>query len=99
MKYSIKGNLNLSDGSNVIALFNTFTLWRLYADNTTDRRTQEQKFTFEVWVNTEAEKTALFNALKPFVDQYGEEIKWHECTHDEPIHTPCVPVEIYTGGE
>lgn len=91
MKYSIRGNMLLSDGSAIVGVLNKYSLWRLITN-------QDELFTFEAWVNTEAEKDALFNNLKPFVDAYGESIDWHVCTHDESIPAPCVISETYTGG-
>lgn len=88
MKYSIRGNFNLSDGSEVVATLNKYTLWRLETNQT-------ETFNFEVWVNNETDKANLFNELKPFVDQYGEVIDWHECSHDETVSQPCVIQEEY----
>ena len=98
MKYSIRGNLNISDGSDVITLLNHYELWRLKTSQfITDN--EQEIFSFEVWVNTIEEKNSLFDALKPFVDEYGELIDWHECAHDEEISLPCVITETYTRGE
>lgn len=91
MKYSIRGNMLLSDGSGVVAILNNYSLWRLITG-------QGETFTFEAWVNTQSEKDSLFDDLKPFVDEFGESIDWHECTHDELTPTPCVIAETYTGG-
>jgi hypothetical protein len=88
MKYSIRGNMLLSDGSAVVAVLNNYSLWRLIT-------AQGDTFSFEAWVNTQDEKNALFDDLKPFVDEFGEFIDWHECTHDEPIVQPCVISETY----
>jgi hypothetical protein len=91
MKYSIKGSLSMSDETEMIALFNRYTLWRLEANNTGDQ------FTFEVWLNTAEEKDQMFNELKYYVDMFGEKISWHECTHDEPLSLPCEIAEEYKG--
>lgn len=88
----------MSDGSGVVDLINRYTLWRLVTSSHTNEAEQEI-FTFEVWVNTVTDKDSLFNALKPFVDEYGELIDWHECTHDEVVSLPCVIAETYSGGE
>ena len=96
MKYSIRGKLNTNDSSEVITLINRFTLWRLITNNRINKEDQEI-FTFEVWVNTENDKNSLFNALKPFVNEVGKEIDWHECTHDEEFIQACVIAEIYRG--
>lgn len=91
MKYSIRGNMNLTDGSGIVDVLNKYTLWKLDTNQTADI------FSFEAWVNTVEDKDALFNELKPFVDVSGEVIDWHECSHDEPISTPCVIAEEYRG--
>lgn len=91
MKYSIRGTMSVSDGSAIVAVLNNYALWRLITD-------QSDSFTFESWVNTQAEKDSLFDVLKPFVDEYGESIDWHECTHDEPTPQPCVISETYVRG-
>lgn len=97
MKYSIKGNLAISDGSGVVEILNKYNLWRLVTNNYKDAITNVEYFTFEAWVDTEAEKTNLFNELKPIVDVNGELINWHECTHDEEVQQPCVIAEEYRG--
>ncbi|MFQ8550181.1 hypothetical protein ABFJ98_3777 [Acinetobacter baumannii] len=94
MKYSIRGNLSLADGTSVNDVLNQYTLWRLITNQTTDELGNDL-FTFEAWVNTLTDKDNLFNELKPFVDQYGEVIDWHECTHDESTQAPCVISEEY----
>lgn len=91
MKYSVRGNMNLTDGTEVNLVLNKYTLWRLVTTQT------EDTFNFEAWVNTVEDKDALFNELKPFVDVSGEVVDWHECSHDEPTQTPCVIVEEYRG--
>jgi hypothetical protein len=90
MKYSIRGNIHTSDGSNIVDLLNDFTLWRLVTSES------EGTFTFEAWLNNESDKTTLFNALKPSVDTHTGSIDWHECTHDEEVHQACVIAETYT---
>lgn len=97
MKYSIRGNLNITDGSDVIDLLNDYTLWRLVTSQNVNENDQDI-FTFEVWLNTVEDKDSLFNSLKPFVDEFGELIDWHECTHDERVSLPCIIAETY-GGE
>lgn len=89
MKYSIRGNLTISDGAEVVELLNKYTLWRLETMQT------EENFVFEAWVNNSTDKYHLFSELKPFVDQYGELIDWHECSHDELTGRPCVIAEEY----
>lgn len=91
MKYSIRGNLMLPDVVEIVGLLNRYSLWRLLTSQT-------ESFSFEVWVNTADEKNALFADLKPFVDQYGESIDWHECTHDEASPQPCIIAETYVRG-
>jgi hypothetical protein len=81
----------ITDGSAVVTVLNNYALWRLVIEPT-------EAFVFEAWVNTEAEKNALFNELKDFVDEFGESIDWHICTHDEPSPQPCELAETYTGG-
>lgn len=82
----------LSDGSSVVSVLNNYSLWRLITSQEVD------SFIFEAWVSTEGEKESLFDDLKPFVDEFGEFVDWHECTHDESISTPCVISETYIGG-
>ena len=96
MKYSIRGNLRLADGTGVNDVLNQYTLWRLITNQGVDEEGNDL-FTFEVWVNTIEDKDSLFNELKPYVDQYGESIDWHECTHDEATTQPCVIAEVYRG--
>lgn len=94
MKYSIRGNLRLADGSNVVSLLNGYELWRLITNQSVDEEGNEL-FIFDVWLNTVQDKDSLFSELKPFVDEYGEVIDWHECTHDEVVSQPCVISEEY----
>lgn len=89
MKYSIRGNLNTLDGSVVVSLINQYVLWRLVTD-------QNDTFTFEVWLNTAADKNSLFESLKPHVDTNSGLIDWHYCTHDEPNPQPCTIAETYS---
>lgn len=91
MKYSVRGSMNLTDGTEVNLMLNKYILWRLVTTQTADT------FSFEAWVNTVEDKDSLFNELKPFVDVNGEVVDWHECSHDEPISTPCVIAEEYRG--
>lgn len=98
MKYSIRGNLNKNDTSEVITLLNEYKLWKLKTSQSLNNDENED-FIFEVWLDTVEEKNSLFNALKPFVTESGELIDWHECTHDEEISLPCVIAEVYTRGE
>lgn len=91
MKYSIRGNLALADGSSVINILNDYSLWHLVTSQTTD------SFIFEAWVNSVEEKDSLFEELKPIVDTNGESIDWHKCTHDEESPQPCVIAEEYRG--
>lgn len=95
MKYSIRGNICCSDGSDIVTVINHYSLWRLLTSRGVNENAQEV-FTFEAWVNTEGEKTALFNDLKGFVHE-GDVIDWHECTHDETVSQPCVIAEEYRG--
>lgn len=98
MKYSVRGAINTVDGALIIiAEINKYQLWRLMTADAMDNEGNEA-FTFEAWVNTEIDKTLLFDDLKPFVDQWGGWIDWHECTHDEPHPQPCVIAEMYPGG-
>lgn len=95
MKYSIKGKLNLSDENDIIELINNYTLWKLVVERFNDLITGEPSLAIEVWLDSEKDKTALFNELKIFVDSYGEYINWHKCTHDEENPVPCVIEEEY----
>lgn len=98
MKHSIRGKLSMADGSQVVGLLNSYTLWRLITGTTIDWDTKVEYFSFEVWLNTVEDKDSLFNSLKPYVDQFGEVIDYHPCSHDESISTPCVIEEEYRGG-
>ncbi|WP_262677018.1 hypothetical protein [Paenibacillus sp. J5C2022] len=88
----------MSDGGPIIDVINDYTLWRLISDNTQDEQ-GIPLFTFEAWINSAADRVALFDRLKPYVDGHGGRIDWHECTHDEPNPQPCVIVDTYRGGE
>lgn len=88
MKYSIRGNLPISDGSAIVSSINSYVLWRLITDQT-------EEFVFEAWLNTSTDKDSLFAQLKPFVDQYTGVIDWHECTHDQVNPQPCTILEEY----
>lgn len=90
MKYSIRGAIRTIDGEAlIVATINNYTLWRL------DTSSVDGTFTFEVWVNTSTDKTALFDDLKPFVNTWGGSIDWHECSHDEATPKPCAISETY----
>lgn len=52
---------------------------------------------FDLWVETEAQKDTLFSDLKTFVDQHGGSVSWHECSHWEGAVTPCIIAESYGG--
>jgi hypothetical protein len=95
MKYSVRGNMAMSDGSAVVEVLNGYTLWRLHTSQSNVDGTDY--FNFEAWVNTIADRDSLFNELKIYVDAYGESIDWHECTHDEEVQQPCVIIEEYRG--
>ncbi|OMF35278.1 hypothetical protein BK133_11280 [Paenibacillus sp. FSL H8-0548] len=98
MKHSIRGAINTVDGALIIiAEINKYQLWRLVTADSMDNDGNDA-FTFEAWVNVEADKVALFDGLKPFVDTWGGWIDWHECSHDEATTHPCVISETYTGG-
>jgi hypothetical protein len=85
----------MADGSAVVGLLNKYVLWRLVTGQGKDEQGADL-FKFEAWVNTIDDKTALFGELKPYVDQFGENIDWHECTHDESNPRSCVISETYT---
>lgn len=94
MKYSCRGFIPVSDGSAIVATINSYTLWRLVTQDSQDEQGSDI-FTFEAWVNALADKTSMFNDLKPFVDTHGGSIDWHECTHDEANPQPCVLAGVY----
>lgn len=94
MKYSIKGNFRGVDENEIVAVINNYNLWRLTTGSHVDMAMNEI-FTFEAWVNNILDKDDLFNMLKPYVDEYGEAITWHECTHDELHPKPCIIAEEY----
>lgn len=97
MKYSVRGSILTVDGVPIIiAAINAYPLWRLLTADSQDDAGNDV-FTFEAWVNVEADKTALFADLKPYVDTWGGSIDWHECSHDEATARPCVISETYTG--
>lgn len=95
MKYSIRGRLNVDEGTEIIELLNRYSLWRLVTGGYYNEEADINVFTFEVWLNTNEDKNDLFRDLKLEVDRYGGNINWHECTHDEPLHKPCVILEEY----
>ncbi|MGO4181208.1 hypothetical protein AB4Z17_08510 [Paenibacillus sp. TAF43_2] len=95
MKNSIRGEIHTVDGALIIiAEINKYQLWRLITAEIMDDM-GANNFTFEAWVNNEADKTALFDNLKLYVDKWGGWIDWHQCTHDEPTAQPCVIEEEY----
>ncbi|WP_256761395.1 hypothetical protein [Cohnella sp. WQ 127256] len=96
MRYSIRGSIRTRDGSSIVSDINRFVLWRLVTINAVDQ-SEYPIFTFEAWVNSIADKDALFNVLKLHVDTLTGEIDWHECNHDELISKPCVIIETYKG--
>lgn len=82
------------DGSEVVKVLNTYSLWRLMTSQIKDKQNNDL-FLFEVWLDTETDKNNLFNSLKVFVDKYGHFINWHECTHDEESFQSCLILEEY----
>lgn len=97
MRYSVRGTIPIDDSQPLIATINSYQLWRLITAQEVDEELGEA-FTFEAWVNSEDDKTALFDDIKPFVDAHGGWTDWHVCTHDEPTRRPCVIAETYTQG-
>lgn len=96
MKHSIRGLIPTVDGALIIlATINKYFLYNLKVANSMTAA-GEDAFEFEAWVNTDEEKVALFDDLKPFVDRWGGSIEYHACTHDEAFHLPCVITETYT---
>lgn len=82
----------LSDGSDVLAILNQYLTLHMVTN-------QGNAFTFETWIESPSDRDSLFNALKPLVDQYGESIDWHECTHTNAYASkPCVITETYVRG-
>jgi len=98
MKLSVRGHTYVSDGSEIIDTINNYKLWRLVSESGKDTTTSNNFFYFEAWLNTEEDRTSLFNDLKPFIFNYGGWIDWHKCTHDEANSEPCVIEETYRGG-
>jgi|GEM_PF-5565392 len=97
MKYSIRGQIKVANGDAIIAVINDYQLWRLVSDSIIDE-TEASLFVFEAWVNTDADKTRLFDDLKPFVDaNSGSYINWHLCSHDEQVTKPCEIIEEHRG--
>ena len=97
MKYSIRGSIFVSDGTDIINVINKYNLWKLVTGNMKDDITNSDIFIFETWVATETDKTELFNELKSFVDTNSGNIDWHECSHDESNSYPCIITEVYRG--
>lgn len=83
----------MADETAIVELLNRYIMWKLVPG----RKKEDEKewFTFEVWVNSDSDKNSLFDELKPYVDEYGEVIDWHECTHDEIEPKPCHIAEEY----
>lgn len=98
MKYSVGGSIFITDDIEIVDVINNYKLWKLITNHEKDNSINENVFIFEVWVNTESDKSSLFGELKPFVDTNGGFINWHECTHDEEISRLCAIAEEY-GGE
>lgn len=96
MKYSVKGQLSMTDATELVEVVNNYVVWHF------DQKVVEddglQVLVFEIWVNTEAELWFLWDDLKVLVDAYGERIEWHECHHDDPLNQPCVIAEVYVKG-
>lgn len=98
IKYSLRGSLGTSDAASVEAVLTHYPTSH-YAVNASIDESGNNLFSFEVWVESEADKDALFEQLKPLVDQYGELIDWHECSHDVMYAArPCVISETYVRG-
>lgn len=98
--YSVRGRLQITDETEIVALLTNFpTVDPFVAEYVDIRESEVPIFIFESHVEREEDKTALFQALKPFVDQFGEQIDWHECTHDKEVTTPCVIAETYVRSE
>lgn len=93
MKYSTMGHVDVAGASDVIALLNTYSLWKL------DPRTDHESgvFFFEAWVNDQADGLSMFNALKPLADLHNGYLMRHECTHEEAEPQPCIAQEEYSG--
>jgi hypothetical protein len=91
MKYSIRGNINNTEGETTIPILQSYTAWRLMMDNDWDTNT----FIFEIWLARAEDKGSLFAELKPFVENYTGWIDWHECTHDQRYKEPCEIQEEY----
>jgi hypothetical protein len=97
MKYSIRGNVFLEDDSEIITIINKYNLWRLVSGIVYDFNVKNIVFNFEIWVNTDLDKNNLFDELKPFVNNFGGRIDWHECYNDEFETKPCIVSEVYRG--
>lgn len=96
MRFSIRGAIHTQDGDPIVTDINRFALWRLVTANEMDG--EYPVFTFEAWVNSLADKNALFTLLKPHVDEHTGAIDWHVCSHDEPVSQPCSIAETYQRG-
>ena len=97
MKYSVRGRLNVSEGSLIVSLLNTYDLINPKINQTVNKQGKDILL-FDVWLNTINEKDSLFESLKPFVDEFSGLIDWHECTHDQLNSIPCNIAEIYEQG-
>lgn len=98
MKYSVRGCVRPEFETLVVEKINKYKLWRLMTDLKIKRPIGETFFIFEVWVNSEHDKTLLFESLKECVNEHEHVyVNWHRCTHDEEIAQPCIIVEEYRG--
>lgn len=96
MKYSIRGSSELHYEDSIVQIINQYPLWRLITKQSKHILTGLVSFTYEAWLNTEADKDRLFNEIKLFVEQSKGTVSWHECSHDELSSSPCVIAEEYT---
>lgn len=97
MKYSIKGQTFVSDGSSIISIVNKYKVWKLEQSIIEDIISKTDIFVFEVWVDTVDERNNLFDDLKQIINNNGGFINWHKCYHDEKLRTSCIIEEEYRG--
>lgn len=98
MKKSIRGNLKAqsqADKEAIVTDINKYLLWKLDTQEVTDED-GNTSFSFEAWVENDADESKLFTDMKRHADKLKGNIDRHDCTHDETDKKPCKLAEIYT---
>lgn len=97
MKKSIRGNLKAqtdTDKQAVVTDINKYLLWKLDTQEVTDEE-GNVSFSFEAWVENDADESKLFTDMKRHADKLKGNIDRHDCTHDEKDNKPCELTESY----